>query len=107
VIHPNASGDQLITEGTCGYGCIAASWDGSWFAINNPSTGLGMIVQSTSFSTALWLDDDGGSLTNSSSVLLLQPPGGFTGTVTDTEYLCFYDSSSWTPSLTPPAGCQP
>jgi len=109
VIHPNADGTTLVTEGTCGYGCTAASWDGSWFAIHNPGTGLGMIVQHVPSSTnvALWLDEDGGSFTNASSVLLIQPSGGFTGTVTETEYLCFYDSSTWTPSLTLPEGCQP
>jgi hypothetical protein len=109
VLHPNASGDELVVEGTCDFGCIAESWDGSWFAIHNPATGLGMIVQrvSSSYTSALWLDDDDGSFTNATSFLLLQPDGGFTGTVMETEYLCFYDSATWTPSLTLPDGCQP
>ena len=106
VIHPNEDGDELVADATCDYGCVAESWDGSWFAIHNPNTGLGMIVRSVSANTALWLDNDGASLTNSSSILLLQPAGGFINTVTETEYLCFYDSS-WEPSLTSlPEGCQ-
>jgi hypothetical protein len=109
VIHPDATGAALITEGTCDFGCVAESWDGSWFAVHNPATGSGMIVlrQLSSYSAAVWLDDDDASFTNSSSYLLLQPEGGFTGSVTEIEYLCFYDSSTWTPSLDLPLGCQP
>jgi hypothetical protein len=110
VLHPNAASDALVTETTstiCDFGCVAESWDGSWFAIHDPITGQGMIVQSSTGPIALWLDNDGASFTNSSSILLLQPDGGFIGTVTETEYLCFYDSSSWTLSLTLPEGCQP
>lgn len=77
--------------------------------MHNPDTGAGMIVRHlpSEQAVALWLDDDGGTDTNATSVLLLQPDGGFTGTVTETEYLCFYDSSIWAPSLSLPAGCQP
>jgi hypothetical protein len=109
VLHPDASGDDLVTDTTCDFGCVAESWDGSWFAIHNPATGVGMIVQRkpSPYTAALWLDDDDGSFTNSSAILLLHPAGGFLGTVTETEYLCFYDSGIWTPSLTLPAGCQP
>jgi len=111
VLHPDASGEALATGITagCGFGCMVADWDGTWFAIHNPTTGLGMIVQHvpSTYSVALWVDEDGGSFSNASSVLLLQPPGGFTGLVAETEYLCFYDSSLWTPGLTLPPGCQP
>jgi hypothetical protein len=54
----------------------------------------------------LWIDNDAGSNTNVASFLLMSPPGGFTGgLVTEVETFCFYDSSIWTPSLTPPAAC--
>ena len=109
VLHPDASGTKLMTDTTCDYGCKAVTWDGSWFAIHNPANGLGMIVQHrpSAYPVALWLDDDDGSFTNASSVLLLQPSHGFTGKVTEAEYLCFYDDSLWTPSLTLPQGCHP
>lgn len=109
VLHPNSTGDTLVTDITCDYGCVAESWDGSWFAIHNPYTGVGVIVQrkSSPYSAVLWLDDDDGSFTNASSILLRQPQGGFTEAVTETEFLCFYDSNTWTPSLTIPDGCQP
>lgn len=109
VLHPNAAGASLVTETTvgCDFGCTITDWDGTWFAIHNPTTGLGMIVRRgpSAVPAALWVDKDDASFTNSSSVLLLQPPGGFTGDVSETEFLCFYDSSLWAPSTTLPPGC--
>lgn len=108
VLHPNSTGTVLLVETTdgCDFGCVIPDWDGSWFAIHNPATGLGMIVRrGSSGPAALWVDKDDASFTNSSSVLLLQPAGGFTGTVSETEFLCFYDSSLWIPSTVLPPGC--
>lgn len=108
VLHPNSTGASLVTDTTvgCDFGCINTDWDGSWFAIHDPATGQGMIVKRASTSpAALWIDQDDSSFTNSSSVLLLQPIGGFTGTVNETAFLCFYNSSIWSPSLSLPAGC--
>jgi hypothetical protein len=109
VIHPNAGGTAVVSEQRydCEFGCMVTDWNGTWLAINDPSTGSGMIVRHA-FSAnpvALWIDLDGGSQTTASGVVLLHPPGGFTGTVVETESLCFYDSSIWTPGLTLPAGC--
>ena len=66
-----------------------------------------MIVRHASSSNpvALWVDMDGVSQTTASGVLLVQPAGGLTGTVVETESLCFYDSSIWSPRLTLPIGC--
>jgi hypothetical protein len=108
VLHLDSTGAVLVTETTvaCDLGCTVTNWDGAWFAIHNPTTGLGMIVKrGSTLPAALWLDNDDASFTNSSSVLLLQPTGGFTGNVTETEFLCFYNSSIWTPATTLPSGC--
>ena len=109
VVHPDATGTALVTEvgDSCEFGCEVTNWDGSWFAVHDPVTGQGMIDRhgASPYPVALWVDVDGGSFTTASSVLLLQPPGGFTGTVNDTEFLCFYDAAVWTPSLQLPAGC--
>jgi hypothetical protein len=109
VIHPNADGTALVTEigNDCEFGCEVTKWNGTWLAVHDPVSGRGMIVRHA-FSpnpVALWVDMDGGSQTTASGVVLLQPPGGFTGTVVESESLCFYDNSIWTPSLTLPAGC--
>jgi hypothetical protein len=108
VLHPDAPGTSLVTEdpSLCELGCQVTDWDQSWFAIHDPFTGNGEIVRRASTTpSALWVDQDRASLTNSSSVLLLQPAGGFTGNVTEVEFLCFYNSGIWTPSLTLPPGC--
>jgi hypothetical protein len=109
VIHPNASGTDLVTEigNDCEFGCEVTNWNGTWFAVHDPVSGRGMIVRHASSSNpvALWVDMDGASQTTASGVLLVQPLGGFTGTVVETESLCFYDSGIWSPSLTLPAGC--
>ncbi len=96
---------------------LDAQWDSSqqWYAIHNPATGQGVVVMrqravgadGSLVPSQLWIDFDGGSNTNSSSFLLMSPVGGFLGDVTEKETFCFYDQNSWTPSLTPPAGCQP
>lgn len=113
VIHPDASGTSLVTEvgNDCEFGCKVTNWDSTWFAVHDPVSGQGMIVRHAPslYPVALWVDMDGGSdvgsATTASSVLLLQPAGGFTGTVVEVEFLCFYDSSTWTPSLILPPGC--
>jgi hypothetical protein len=109
VLHPNAGGTALLSEdpADCEFGCLVTDWDGTWFAIHNPTTGTGMIVRHapSAYGVALWVDQDDSSNTNASSVQLLQPAGGFTGTVSETEFLCFYDSSLWTPSTALPPGC--
>ena len=108
VLHPDAAGTSLLTEdpSACEFGCEVTDWNQTWFAIHDPIAGVGEIVRrGTTSPSALWVDQDGASDTNSSSVLLLQPSGGFTGNVSETEFVCFYDSSIWTPSLTLPPGC--
>jgi len=109
VLHLDASGTVLLTEDStlCDFGCQVENWNDAWFAIHNPTTGQGLIVRRdpSANDVALWVDQDNTSFTNASSVLLLQPASGFTGQVTEVEFLCFYDSAVWTPSLTLPPGC--
>jgi hypothetical protein len=128
VLYPDTSGALAsLSVYDCGSGCTgpiaapnAASlnppWDATqgWFAIHNPNTLQGVVVkrnpstdpQGNAIVAQLWIDNDAGSNTNVSSFLLMSPTEGFTGgPVTEVETLCFYNSSIWTPSLTPPAGC--
>lgn len=109
IVYPDAAGTSLVTDDYdgCGSGCIVTDWNGSWFAEVDSSSGLGMIVRHapSSYQAVLWIDADGYSATTAAAVALVPPAGGFTGTVVENESLCFFDSSSWTPSLTLPNGC--
>ena len=113
----------------CDFGCtgptsahgsapLDPAWDSAegWFAINDPATGQGVVVnrvpsshpQDKPISAQLWIDWDAGPpITNPSSFLLLSPTNGFSGgLVTEVETLCFYNSAIWTPSVVPPVGCR-
>lgn len=109
VLFPNAGGTALLTRhgADCGLGCQILEWGGTWFAINDPTTGRGMIVrhEPSALPAGLWLDEDGGSFTTATSVALLETGIGFTGVVVDRQVLCFYDPAIWVPSPTLPAGC--
>lgn len=109
-VHPNAAGTSLVAENVydCGAGCIVTDWNGSWFAEYDSSTGLGLIVRhaGSRYQAVLWIDNDAYSFTTSTAVALVPPAGGFTRTVVENESFCFFDSSSWTPSLTLPKGCR-
>ncbi len=128
VLYPTTSGTlATMSVYDCGGGCtgpvVAGNaaplnplWDATrgWFAIHNPGTLQGVVVkrnpsadpQGKPITAQLWVDNDALSSTNASSFLLMSPTGGFkAGLVTEVETLCFYDSSIWTPSLTPPAAC--
>lgn len=111
ILYPDATGTNLVIvedAGVCGYGCTVTDWNASWFALLDPESESGMIVRHvpSSYRAVLWIDTDGYSLTTSTAVALVPPAGGFTGTVIENERLCFFDSSSWTPSLELPTGCQ-
>ncbi len=130
VLYPDTSGAlATLNVYDCGYGCtgpivipdatlLSPLWDSTqgWFAIHNPTTLQGVVIartpstdpQGNPIVAQLWVDNDEDSDTgtNVSSFLLMSPTAGFTGgTVTEIETLCFYDSTIWTPSLTPPAPC--
>jgi alpha-tubulin suppressor-like RCC1 family protein len=111
ILYPNAAGSSLVTVADasgCGGGCTVTDWNASWFAMLDPVSGSGMIVRHvpSAHRAVLWIDTDYYSLTTSTAVALVPPAGGFRGTVIDSERLCFFDSSSWTPSLKLPKGCQ-
>lgn len=129
VYYPAVGGTLAVVDArNCPTGCtgpfttpgaaqLDAAWDSNqqWYAIHNPTTGQGMVVlrqrsydaNGSMIRSQIWIDWDGGSNTNSSSILLMAPGNGFLGQIVENETFCFYDAKSWTPSLTPPPGCQP
>ncbi len=109
ILHPDATGGRLVAHSAtqCWQGCTEANWNGTWYAIENPATGLGMVVrhEGSAESASLFIKDDAGSGTTATAVLLRRPAGGFTGTLVDREVVCFYDSSTWRHSVNPPVAC--
>jgi hypothetical protein len=47
VVHPDASGTNLIVEDVnlCEHGCLVTDWDGTWFAVHDQYNEPGMIVR--------------------------------------------------------------
>jgi hypothetical protein len=116
VLHPDQSGTALVSENVfaCPYGCEVSNWNGAWFAAiatAGPRAGQGFLAlrRLSPFSVALWVDFDTGSATNASSVIVMPPTSGFAGDMTETEALCFFDSTSWPAAqqarLVLPTGC--
>jgi len=104
--------------------CLQELSDG-WFAINDatardPDLGSGVIVLRDAGDTAsaqLAIQSLEGTAThaepvsNLTSIALRIPPAGLIGSLSETEYLCFYDLASWPQAkreaLQLPAGCGP
>ena len=105
---------KTADPGVCGGGCVVGDWDGTWFALNDPAAKRGLVVLRDTQNqrpAVLVVDNDGFSSSNLSAVDLTAPPGTWTGLVTETEYFCFYDLTSWPQArrdqLLPPVGCGP
>lgn len=112
VIHPNAAGNALVTESTAGPS-YKTDWNGTWLALNSSSTNAGLLILRDPDNTSpanIVTDNDGASGSNLSGVTLLRPGGGWHQPLLETEYLCFYDATSWpvvgrTATSLPP-GCE-
>jgi hypothetical protein len=110
VLALNAAGTTLQTfdSAGCGGDCELTDWNGRWFA-DDDGNGNGLLVVRSKSSTApalLAINNDSFSASNLTSVVLLQPEGGWKAPVTETEYLCFYDLTSW-PAASRTAGRLP
>ncbi len=125
ILYPSAGALKQLNASQCLEVACPVEFSNGWFAINDAtigdaSLGSGMIV----------LRDAGDSLpakvaiesieiigagppqrSNLSSIDLTIPAGGLIAPLTETEFLCFYDSSSWPQAernaLRLPAGCGP
>jgi hypothetical protein len=100
VLIPNAAGTAINTmqAGNCSNDCEVTDWNGKWFADDNGS-GSGMVVFRDASSTSpalLAVNNDSASASNLTSIILIQPTAGWKTPVTETEWLCFYDPTTWT-----------
>ena len=119
VLIPNGAGTAVTTAsvGACGGDCFTATgtaWNGKWFADVDPVSGLAMIVlrdPSITSDVSLTVNNDSNSMSNLSSFVVLQPTGGWTAPITEIEYLCFADLTTWPQAsrdaATLPANCGP
>jgi len=110
VLVPNAAGTAVnqLNAGSCGADCEDADWNQRWFA-DDDGAGSGLMVIRSASSVApaiLSINNDSFSASNLSSVVLLQPAGGWKTTLSESEYLCFYDPVSW-PAAARAAGRMP
>src|SRR6201999_93081 len=78
--------------------CEISDWSGKWFA-DDDGHGNGVMMIRGKASTApaeIAMDYDSFSQSNVTSILLVKPAAGWSGKLTEIEYLCFYDATSWT-----------
>jgi hypothetical protein len=102
VIYPNAAHTAVTTvaASSCGNDCltpVGTDWSGRWFA-DIAANGLAMIVLRDPSMTApadLTVNNDGYSASNLASFVTLQPQDGWKAPVTEVEYLCFADLTTW------------
>jgi hypothetical protein len=116
VLFPNPS-HKLVVGALCD-NCAplgSSAWAGGWFADNSSATNSGMLVLRATTDkpgAELEIDVDGFSASNNTAIDLPQPSGGWKANITETEFLCFYDTTTWPLShrqpgkaVTLPAGC--
>jgi len=98
VIYPSTDGTMKQVEvSRCNLVCIIPDWTGQWFADDADGDGGMMVIRDPS-STApaqLVIGSEGESQENLTAIAVLQPSNGFTAPVTETEWVCFYDGSTW------------
>jgi hypothetical protein len=99
VLIPNAAGViQTFNASNCPLNCTITDWDGTWMA-DDDGNGNGMVMfrdPAANPPAQVTVDWDGFSLSNNSAITLTMPEDGWIGTVSDTEFMCFYDAKSWT-----------
>lgn len=112
-IYPKADGSGLNTDGIGE--AIQTDWNDTWMAINASSTNSGVVLLRDPADTSpasIRVDYDSSSGSNNSGITLDRPaPDGWLAPITETEYLCFYDATSWPPGERSPTrlpdGCAP
>ena len=104
-IYPKDDG-SLFAEGICNV-CIRTGsgvndWNQTWVAINSAATDAGLLIlrdPGNASPASLTLDYDSSSGSNNTGISLDRPlPNGWLAPLTETEYLCFYDATSWPPA---------
>lgn len=88
--------------------CAITDWNGKWFAEDDGGKEGPIVIREPSATPAFIAIQSGGlSNANFTSIVLLQPSTGWSGILTETEYLCFYNFQSWDQGYTLPSYCVP
>jgi hypothetical protein len=118
IIYPNQANTAITTSSiiNCASDClisVGTTWSGRWFADLDPATGRAMIVlrdASATIPARLAGNHDGLSNSNLTS-FQLYAIDAWPSTLTETEYLCFADLTTWPQAdrdlAKLPAGCGP
>ncbi len=109
VLVPNKAG-KLVTydSASCmSSPCAVTDWNGVWFADYDGTSGGIIVTRDPSSTVPAFIGIQSGGLSNAnfSSIVLEQPLAGWSGVVTETEYVCFFASGSWNPGSTVPYAC--
>ena len=126
VLYPSGGALQAMEASQCAKTTCFRSFSGGWFAINDATVGdrdLGsgaIVLRDTSDTASAQLaiqalEKAGPAhpepVSNLTSVALQIPGEGLTNELSETEYLCFYDATSWPApqreALQLPSGCGP
>jgi len=97
----DGTGVTMASATACGGDCLTATgtaWNGRWFADLDPTSGRAMIVlrdPSLTSAVSLTVNNDASSGSNLSSFVVMQPAEGWKEPLTEVEYLCFADLTSW------------
>jgi hypothetical protein len=99
VLYPSADGTTINNKDSSecvGVICTLTDWNGRWFAEDDDS-GTGMVVfrDAASNSPAELLVQYDPQFSNLTSIALLQPDSDWRGPITEVEWVCFYDPSTW------------
>jgi hypothetical protein len=102
VIYPNAAGTAVtpVAAASCPGDCpiaTGATWNGQWFA-DLTADGHAIIVRRDPAMTApvsLTVNYDSYSNANLASFVAVKPEAGWAAPITEVEYLCFADLTSW------------
>jgi len=112
VLVPDAAGTAIVTYDSAAFGGLEVTdWNGRWFA-DDDGTGYGVMVIRSASSVApalIFIDNDLNSFSNVTSIVLRQPATGWKAPLAETQYLCFYDPTTWPSSVRAsgkmPTGC--
>jgi hypothetical protein len=102
VVYPNQGGTGVtsVSASSCPGDCLTSqgpTWNGQWFA-DIAASGYAIIVLRDPSMTSpvdLTVNWDSYSTSNLASFVLVQPTAGWQSPITEIEYLCFADLTTW------------